>query len=245
MQKSSIRTSFILGAGLGTRLRPLTDNCPKPLLRIGERPMITYAMDHLISVGIERFIVNTHYFAEAYNKAFPDRQWRGIPIILRYEPVLLDTGGGLKNIEDLLEGDDTILVYNGDTFTNLPLAHLIDAHCAKRKEVTLALRSSGSPLNVNLNARGEICDLRHTLGDSGVKSCLFTGIYIVERAFLRRLKTGNKESVVPVFIEMIREQPESVAGIIIDEGRWYDIGSVADYEKMNVLLAGSVQRNDS
>ncbi|MGZ6237084.1 MAG: sugar phosphate nucleotidyltransferase, partial [Syntrophales bacterium] len=152
MRESSIRTSFILGAGLGTRLRPLTDSCPKPLLSVGGRPMITYAMDHLLSAGIERFIINTHYLAEAYDKIFPDRQWRGIPIIFRYEPVLLDTAGGIKNIEDLLAGDETILIYNGDTFTDLPLAYLIDAHHTKKKEVTLALRSSGSPLNVNLNA---------------------------------------------------------------------------------------------
>jgi len=238
MQESSIRTSFILGAGLGTRLRPLTNNCPKPLLPVGGRPLITYAMDHLISVGVEHFIVNTHHFAEAYNKAFPDQQWRGFSITFRHEPVLLDTAGGIKNIEDLLDGDETILVYNGDTFTDLPLANLISAHYAKRKEATLALRSSGSPLNVNLNARGDICDLRHTLGDSGVKSCLFTGIYVVEKPFFRRLKAGRKESVVPVFISMIREQPGSVAGIIIDEGRWYDIGSVAGYERINALLAG-------
>jgi len=238
MQKSSIRTSFILGAGLGTRLRPLTADCPKPLLPVGGRPLITHAMDHLISVGIERFIVNTHHFAEAYNKAFPDRQWRGFPITFRYEPVLLDTAGGIKNIEDLLHGDETILVYNGDIFTDLPLANLINAYNTNRKEATLALRSSGSPLNVNLNARGEICDLRHRLGDSGVKSCLFTGIYIVEKTFLRRLSAGRKESVVPVFIDMIREQPGSVAGIIIDEGRWFDIGSSADYERINALLAG-------
>lgn len=238
MQRSPIRTSFILGAGLGTRLRPLTDNCPKPLLPAGGRPLITHAMDHLISVGIERFIINTHYFAEAYDKAFPDRQWRGIPIIFRYEPVLLDTAGGIKNIEDLLDGDERILVYNGDTFTDLPLAHLINCHFAKGKEVTLALRSSGFPLNVNLNARGEICDLRHMLGDSGVKSSLFTGIYIVEKPFLRRLRAGSKESVIPVFVTMIREKPGSVAGIIIDEGRWYDIGSVAEYEKISAFLAG-------
>jgi NDP-sugar pyrophosphorylase family protein len=195
-------------------------------------------MDHLISVGIERFIVNTHYFAEAYHKVFPDRQWRGIPIIFRYEPVLLDTAGGIKNIEDLLDGDERILVYNGDTFTDLPLLHLINAHYAKGKEVTLVLRSSGSPLNVNLNLQGEICDLRHMLGDSGVKSSLFTGIYIVEKTFLRRLRAGCKESVIPVFVTMILEQPGSVAGIIIDEGLWYDIGSVAEYEKINALLAG-------
>jgi mannose-1-phosphate guanylyltransferase len=238
MRKSSIKTAFILGAGLGTRLRPLTDNCPKPLLPVRGRPMITHAMDHLISAGVERFIVNTHYFAEAYDKAFPEPQWRGIPIIFRYEPVLLDTAGGIKNIEDLLVRDETILVYNGDAFTDLPLAHLIDAHRAKGKEVTLALRSSGSLLNVSLNAKGDICDLRHTLGDSGVKSCLFTGIYIVEKTFLLRLQAGRKESVIPVFVAMIRQRPGSVAGIIIDEGRWHDIGSVAEYEKINAMLAG-------
>jgi len=238
MRNSSIRTSFILGAGLGTRLRPLTDSCPKPLLSVGGRPLITHAMDHLISAGIKRFIINTHYLAEAYDKIFPDRRWRGIPIIFRYEPVLLDTAGGIKNIEDLLDDDETILIYNGDTFTDLPLAHLIDTHYAEKKEVTLALRGSGSPLNVNLNAKGDICDLRHILGDDGVRSCLFAGIYIVEKNFLRRLKAGRKESVIPVLVAMIKERPGSVAGVIIDEGRWYDIGSVAEYEKINAMLTG-------
>lgn len=240
MHKPSIKTSFILGAGLGMRLRPLTDNCPKPLLAAGGRPIITHVMDHVITAGIERIIINTHYFAEAYHKAFPDRQWRGIPIIFRYEPELLDTAGGIKNIEDLIDGDEAILIYNGDTITNLPLDNLIKAHYAKGKEVTLALRSSGPLLNVNLNAQGEICDLRHTLGDSGVRSCLFTGIYIVEKTFLRRLAAGRKESIVPVLIAMIRKELGSVAGVIIDEGKWYDIGSVAEYEKINALLAGRV-----
>jgi len=237
MYTSAIKTAFILGAGLGTRLRPLTNNCPKPLLPVSGRPIITHVMDHLISVGIERFIINTHHCADAYRQAFPDEQWCGIPIIFRHEPVLLDTAGGIKNIEDLLGNDQAILVYNGDTITDLPLQRLIDTHYIKQKEVTLALRSSGSLLNVNLNARSEICDLRHTLGDPGVRSCLFTGIYVVEKRFFKRLKAGRKESVIPVFIEMIREQPGSVAGVLIDEGRWYDIGSVGEYEKINTLLS--------
>jgi NDP-sugar pyrophosphorylase family protein len=237
MYTSPIKTAFILGAGMGTRLRPLTNNCPKPLLPISGRPIITHVMDHLISVGIEKFIINTHHCADSYRQVFPDEQWRGIHIIFRHEPVLLDTAGGMKNIEDLLGNDQAILVYNGDTITDLPLQRLIDTHFMKQKEVTLALRSSGSLLNVNINARGEICDLRHTLGDPGVRSCLFTGIYVVEKRFFKRLKAGRKESVIPVFIEMIREQPGSVASVLIDEGRWYDIGSVAEYEKINTLLS--------
>ena len=149
-----IRTAFILGAGLGTRLRPLTEHCPKPLLPVGGRPLITYAMDHCRSIGVERFIVNTHHCAEAYDKAFPGGNWRGMPILFRHEPVLLDTAGGLKNIEDLLEEDETILVYNGDILTDLPLERLLAAHAAGGREVTLALRSDGPLRNVCLDAQG-------------------------------------------------------------------------------------------
>jgi mannose-1-phosphate guanylyltransferase len=238
MLKAPIKTAFILGAGLGTRLRPLTNNIPKPLLPLGGRPIINYPMDHLMSAGIERFLINTHHCAEKYHHVFPDRQWKGIPIIFRHEEVLLDTAGGIKNIEDLLHNDETILVYNGDTVSDLPLRHLIDGHFTSQREVTLALRSDGAPLNVSINTRGEICDFRHTLGDPGVRSCLFTGIYIVEKRFLSRLNAGRAESVITVFIEMIREQSGSVAGIIVDEGRWCDIGSVEEYERMNMLLSG-------
>ena len=122
------KTAFVLGAGLGTRLRPLTERLPKPLLEIGGRPIISYAMDHLRNVGVDRFIVNTHHCPEAYAERFFDKQWRGVPIIFRHEPVLLDTAGGLKNIEDLLEEDETIFCYNVDVVTDLPLHQLRQAH---------------------------------------------------------------------------------------------------------------------
>ncbi len=227
-----IRTAFILGAGLGTRLRPLTDHCPKPLLDMGGRPIITYAMDHLLSIGIQRFIVNTHHCPEAYERVFPDRQWKGIPIIFRYEPVLLDTAGGLKNIEDLLGPDETIIVYNGDIVTDLPLRRLVETYCMRKAEATLALRSRGPLLNVSLDEKGEICDMRHLLGNAGVRSCLFTGIYIVERRFLGRLEAGRIESVVPVFVRLISEKAGSVAGLVIDEGQWHDIGNPEEYRKI-------------
>jgi mannose-1-phosphate guanylyltransferase len=210
MKEIKIRTAFILGAGLGTRLRPLTEKLPKPLLPVGGRPLITFAMDHCLTIGVERFIVNTHHCAEAYDNAFPGWSRRGIPILFRNEPVLLDTAGGLKNIEDLLEDDETILVYNGDILSDLPLSHLVAAHAAGGREVTLALRSDGPIRNVCLDARGVICDFRDLLGNPGIRRCLFTGIYIVEKSFLRRLAPGRIESVVPVFVEMIREAAGSV-----------------------------------
>ena len=236
MKEIIIRTAFILGAGLGTRLRPLTEKLPKPLLPVDGRPIITYAMDHCRTVGVERFIVNTHHCAEAYDKAFPDGSRRGTPIFFRHEPVLLDTAGGLKNIEDLLEDGETILVYNGDILSDLPLSQLVAAHTAGGREITLALRSDGPLRNVCLDARGVICDFRDLLGNPGVRRCLFTGIYIVENRFLRRLTSGKVESVVPVFAEMIREAPGSVASVVIDEGQWLDIGDLEAYERIRTAV---------
>ena len=233
MKPVQIRTAFILGAGLGMRLRPLTENCPKPLLPVGGRPLITYAMDHCLSVGVSRFIVNTHHCAAAYDEAFSDRHWRGTPILFRHEPVLLDTAGGIKNIEDLLEEDDkTILVYNGDILSDLPLSRLLEAHAAAGCEVTLALRSNGPLRNVCLDTSTKICDFRDILGNMGVRRCLFTGISIVEKRFFRRLTPGKVESTIPVFAEMIRDAPGSVASAVIDEGSWEDIGDPEAYAEI-------------
>jgi mannose-1-phosphate guanylyltransferase len=226
------KTAFIPGAGLGMRLRPLTERYPKPLLDICGRPVITYVMDHLLSVGVERFIVNTHHCPDAYSQAFPDNHWRNAPVIFRYEPVLLDTAGGLKNIADLLCEDEAILCYNGDVISNLPLQELLRFHSEKGAEVTLALRSSGPLLNVSLNEKNEICDLRHAFNNPGIKNCLFTGIYALEMSILQHIESGRIESMISILIERLSRKPGSVMGIILDEGIWHDIGSLEAYEQV-------------
>src|SRR6478752_4480883 len=109
-----LRTAFVLGAGLGTRLKSLTAHRPKPLIPVINKPLIAYAFDHLLAHGIERFVVNTHWKSEVYDREFPEASYAGAPIAFRDEqPQVLETAGGIKNVQDLI-GGEPFIVYDGD-----------------------------------------------------------------------------------------------------------------------------------
>ncbi|MBE6400538.1 MAG: hypothetical protein E7037_00685 [Verrucomicrobia bacterium] len=229
------KTAFLLGAGLGTRLRPLTENCPKPLLPLGGKPMICRAMDALIALGIKRFIINTHHAAEVYAEKFPGGNYRGVPVELVHEPVLLETGGGLKNIESRLSPDDkNLLVYNGDILADLDLKKLVAEHLRSRALATLLLRTDERG-NVNFEEEkqtqgGKVADLRDRLGNAGTRRCKFTGIYCVSRKFFDEIPAGKIESVVEAFLRVIVLGNGEIRGIIDDAGTWRDLGTLAEYE---------------
>jgi NDP-sugar pyrophosphorylase family protein len=229
------RTAFLLGAGLGTRLRPLTEHLPKPLLPVAGKPMICHAMDRLLAAGVSRFIVNTHHCPDAYTHAFPDSSYRGAPLTLVYEPVLLDTGGGLKNIEPFLRADEqTLVVCNGDIFSAPDYTGLFAAHeSAPDADATLLLRSAGTPRNVRFApATGAVLDMRSRLGADAGSDCLFSGIYCVNRRFFAALQTGKIESVVEAFLRRIAAAPGSIRGHLDDTGFWHDLGTVAEYMRV-------------
>ena len=238
---SAPRTAFVLGAGLGTRLRPLTNRRPKPLVPVANRPLITHAFDHLIAAGIERFVVNTHWCAERYAEFFPDGKWRGKPITFVHEsPEILETAGGIWHARAHLS-DGPFIVYNGDILSDLPLAPALAAHRAARNEVTLILRLHGGNTNVAFDAAsGRILDLRRALRPDIEPRHLFTGIYIVEPEFIARIPAAQKLSVVPVFHEMIRAGAK-LGGIVLDDGAWWDLGSRSEYLAVHAALAAGTE----
>lgn len=221
--------AFVLGAGLGERLRPLTEQLPKPLIPVFHRPLITHAFDHLHAAGVRRLVVNTHHLPGEYDKAFPEHRYQDMPIAFRNEsPVRLETAGGIANVRDLL-GDAPFFVYNGDILTDLPLERLLQAHRAAGNLVTLALRSTGPALHVALDpACGRVVDIHNRLGTGRTDGCLFTGVYVCEPGFHDWLTPGLAESVIPVFLRMIAAGAP-LGGVVIDEGRWWDLGSREAY----------------
>lgn len=242
-----IRQAFVLGAGLGTRLRPLTESLPKPLVPVWNRPLIHHALDHLVrELGIESFAVNTHHCPEAYGEAFPDGRHRGRPVLFRHEPVLLDTAGGLDNLRDWLPRDEPFVVYNGDILTDLPLAPAVEQHRRSGDLVTLVLRSHGPELRVGYDAeRGKVVDLRGQLAPDWPHRFQFTGIYVVSPEFLGLLQAGKIESVVLPLLEAIRSGGR-VGGIVLDEGAWSDLGELDSYlDALSLFARGFPRRREA
>src|SRR5204863_7658578 len=100
------------------RLRPLTDKLPKPLIPIFQKPLVTFALDHLIGVGVNRFVINTHRRPELYQRIFAEREYAGFPTTCIHERKLHETGGGSKNPESHRDGKP-FLTYGGDSLTDL------------------------------------------------------------------------------------------------------------------------------
>ncbi|MBT8036223.1 MAG: NTP transferase domain-containing protein [Verrucomicrobiae bacterium] len=228
---SVINKAFILGAGLGTRLQPLTKVLPKPLVPIFHEPMANYALRHCQSVGITNFAINTHHIPEAWQQTYPNGEFNGSPLSFFHEEVLLETGGGIRNIASFI-GEDPLLVYNGDILTNIDISELITRHQASGNIATLALRSSGTICNVNLSG-DKISDMRNILGNTpGTHQ--FTGIYCIEPEILNLIPDGEVVSIVPAFIHLI--QQGKLGAAVLDHGDWFDIGNIPAYHAIHQHL---------
>lgn len=213
--------AFILAAGLGTRLRPLTDELPKPLVPIFNKPLITFALDHLIAAGVQRFVINTHRLPHLFAQMFASGSYRGHAVQLIHEPDLLETGGGIKNAEPFL-AEETFITYSGDILTDLDLQPLIAEHFRAGNDVTLALRETG------LGAEIAFQDGRVTAIAKAPGNFDFANIAVWNRGIFSRLLPGKKTSFIPVLAEWIREGGK-IGGVVVNDGKWFNIGSAAEY----------------
>ena len=213
------RKAFVLGAGLGIRLRPLTNLLPKPLLPIYGKPLITFALDHLQQAGIEQFLGSTRPICRRDSPlSFPENKYQGAPLSLVYEPNLLETGGGIKNIERQI-GEEVFIVYSGDILTDLPVERLVEEHFSKGHDVTLALRTTGFSTSIEwCRQTGRVTDLLGALGSGKSGEYDFAGISVWNPSVFSRIPTATRVSFISVIIEWMKSGGK-IGGVPLEESQ--------------------------
>jgi mannose-1-phosphate guanylyltransferase len=210
---------------------------PKPLLPIFGKPLITFALDHLRQAGIEKFWINSHHLAENFAIQFPGSEYKGASLELVYEPDVLETGGGIKNIERRI-GDETFVVYSGDVLTDLPIDRLIEEHRAKDNDVTLALRTTGFSKSVHWSREtGRVTDLLGAIGSGEPGEFDFAGISVWNSSVFPRIPPGIRISFIPIIIEWIRSGGK-IGGMPLEESRWFNLGSRKEYLSAHRVIVG-------
>ena len=223
-----IRKAFVLGAGLGTRLRPITNVLPKPLLPIFGKPVITFVLDHLHQIGIEQIVVNTHHLAGKFIEAFPSNEYRGAALKLVREQTRLETGGGIKNVEDEI-GQETFVVYSGDLLTDIRIDRLVEEHFASGNDVTLALRPTGLSKFVAWDAKtNRVIDLLDAFGRLDGDRFDFAGVSIWSPVVFSRIRAGTIISFIPIIIEWMKAGGQ-IGGVVLEEEQWFNIGDREQY----------------
>ena len=219
-----ITQAFVLGAGLGTRLRPLTEDLPKPFIPIFQTPLITFVLDHLIAAGVKSFVINTHHLPAAFREFFAEGSYRGYPVQLVHEPEILGTGGGIKNVESFL-GAEPFISYSGDLLTDIELAPLLEEHFRAGNDVTIALRETEHGADVALEGN-RVVDMVGKYGRAGRYD--FAGIAVWTRAVFERIPCGQVVSYIAVLADWIG-QGGRIGGVVLNEKKWFNIGSRREY----------------
>lgn len=237
-------SAFVLAAGLGTRLAPLTDLLPKPLVPVFHKPLLTFALDSLIATGAGTLALNTHHLPVTFSGVFGDKPaYRDRPLRVFHEPLLLDTGGGIRNARSAL-GDSTFFLYNGDILADLPLAGLLAHHRASGVMATLLLRpsSGGGVSNVRFDDQsGRVLDLRGALGVGEAVPTVYSGVALFEPAIFDWIPESGPSSIIDALIAAMRAG-EPVGGMVAGDGLWIDLGTPEAYLAAHRLLADPVKR---
>ena len=230
--------AIVFAAGLGTRLRPLTDHTPKALVKLAGVTMLERVIHNIIACGITDIVVNVHHFGNQIIDFLNEKQNFGVNITISDErDLLLDTGGGILKARHLLDGDEPFLAHNADILTDLNLADMIHAHKASGADVTLLAKHRSTqrylvfgPDNrmagwTNI-ATGEVkpADLSVTTDHTLMA---FGGVHIISPSIFKSLAEFTSEpkfSIMQYYIAACRDI--HIAGYNPDGYHWFDIGKI-------------------
>ncbi len=221
--------AMILAAGRGERMRPLTDNTPKPLLKVGERRLIEYHLYNLANAGFTDVVINVAWLGQQIIDFLGQGENYGLKIIYSNEgDAALETGGGIFNALPLL-GDEPFLVINGDVWTDYPLAQLGSLKLQNNDKAHLVLVK-----NPPHNPQGDFSIRGNRLIENTDECYTFSGLGVYSKSFFSTGERG-KFPLAPMIRSYISD--DHVSGEVYS-GEWRDIGTRQRLEELEVMLTG-------
>ena len=224
--------ALVLAAGLGRRLRPLTEVVPKPLLPVAGRPVLAWTLERLASVGCEAVAVNLHHLGADIRRSFGD-SFRDVPLRYSEEPELLGTLGALGPLRQFFAAADVILVINGDSLCRWPLKKLVRRHLATNAQASLLLASRPDPGQfgggVGVDGEGRVRSLFEGDEVRGVveRRYVFAGAHVLSPSLLHRVGDGPADFVSDLYLPLLSEGARLQG--VTTRGRWHDLGTPRRY----------------
>jgi NDP-sugar pyrophosphorylase family protein len=196
--------ALILAAGAGTRLRPLTDTCPKPMVPIAGRPLLEWTLLWLQRYGVEETALNLHHLPDVVRDGLGDGSRFGMQLRYAYEPELLGTAGAIHNFPDFF--DDTFLVVYGDLLMDFDLSDLIGFHQAREALMTLALKQTDTPHSqgmIEIDDEGAVLRFVEKPTNWNGDSTANAGVYVCEPEVAVRVGSGVRDFGHDVIPELL------------------------------------------
>jgi NDP-sugar pyrophosphorylase family protein len=236
--------AMVLAAGLGTRLRPLTNDRPKALVEIAGHTLLEITLRRLASFGIREVIVNVHHFADMVVDYLRRNHNFGMRIEISLEDVLLDTGGGLKKAAwFFLEGDspEPFLIHNADVISAIDLHRMVKAHRDSKALATIAVQDRTTSRYLFFDERGQLCGRRAGRGGAPEMvrpaakfgAAAFSGIHVISPHLLSLITEEGVFSIITTYLRLAA-QGEKISAFRADEYYWRDLGkpeNIAQAEK--------------
>ena len=232
--------AMVLSAGLGTRLRPLTLVRPKVLTPVAGTRVLDFWIQRLHSAGCESVIVNAHHLPDQLVEAVRKGPW-AIRVDVRVEPVLLGTGGGIRNAIDFFE-EEPFLVINGDIICDVPIAELQRQYLDSGAPVGLLMHDCPEFNNVAVDCEGHILAfgqeaVRLIKEDPGLQFFAFTGIHIINPEVFDGVPGGRPGDILSIYRNLIAAGNPPVA-LHVPSIFWRETGSIDSYRELHKELGG-------
>ncbi|APT93104.1 GDP-mannose pyrophosphorylase [Corynebacterium phocae] len=221
--------AVVLVGGRGTRLRPLTNNTPKPMLPTANFPFLQHLLARIKAAGIEHVVLSTSFKAEVFEQYFGDGSDMGLDIEYVVEESALGTGGGIRNVYDKLRYD-TAMVFNGDVLSGMDLAGILETHEHKNADVTMHLLKVVDPRAfgcVPTDPDGRVLAFLEKTDDPPTNQ-INAGCYIFKRSVIEQIPAGRVVSVERETFPQLLEEGAQVFGHV-DNSYWRDMGKPADF----------------